>query len=119
MVHAGCFETPAKKRKLKKAASNSSSPETCALFPHLLDYIYHGTLDFIMTDTTVGMVYLAEYFLLPSLLQCLQTFIQKDLSLEISDKNYAEVGSYDNHTRLIHVPRISREWWKHRIISAV
>jgi hypothetical protein len=29
------------------------------------------------------------------------------------------VGSYDNHTRLIHVPRISREWWKHRIISAV
>jgi hypothetical protein len=49
------------------------------------------------------MVYLAEYFLLPSLLKFLQTFIQKDLSLETSDKYYTAAGSYDNHTILLNL----------------
>jgi hypothetical protein len=41
------------------------------------------------------------FILLPSLLQFLQTFIQKDLSLETSDKYYTEAGSYDSHTILL------------------
>jgi hypothetical protein len=77
------------------------------LFPHFLDYIYHGSFeDTINTDTAVGLAFLAEYFLQPKFLVCLQAFIQKDLTLKTLERYYTDAVSYDHHTILNWVAQI-------------
>ena len=69
----------------KNATTNLTLEKSSAVaFPLMLDFIYHlSTIDVkATTETAVALKNLANYFVVPSLLENINNFIKKDMNLD-------------------------------------